>query len=86
MTILISGFLFGFLCTVSLLPSTFDQFLRLFGYFFFNLDAGFLRLQSDPFDHPDDTGLLACSVRKHSSNFDLISFHLKSSGAPAVFL
>ena len=34
MTILISGFLFGFLCTVSLLPSTFDQFLRLFGYFF----------------------------------------------------
>ncbi|MCH1941516.1 hypothetical protein [Holdemania massiliensis] len=34
MTILISGFLFGFLCTVGLLPSTFDQFLRLFGYFF----------------------------------------------------
>ena len=34
MTILISGFLFGFLCTASLLPSTFDQFLRLFGYFF----------------------------------------------------
>ena len=54
--------------------------------FLFDLDAGFLRLQSDPFDHPDDTGLLACSVRKHSSNFDLISFHLKSSGAPAVFL
>ena len=34
LTILISGFLFGFLCTVGLLPSTFDQFLRLFGYFF----------------------------------------------------
>lgn len=34
MTILISGFLFGFLCTAGLLPSTFDQFLRLFGYFF----------------------------------------------------
>ncbi len=28
------GFLFGFLCTASLLPQTFDQFLRLFGYFF----------------------------------------------------
>ena len=34
MTIFIYGFLFGFLCTVGLLPSTFDQFLRLFGYFF----------------------------------------------------
>ena len=34
MTILISGFLFGFLCTASLLPATFDLFVRQFGYFF----------------------------------------------------
>ena len=34
MTILITGFLFGLLCTAGLLPSSFDQFLRLFGYFF----------------------------------------------------
>ena len=29
-----AGFLFGFLCTASLLPATFDLFVRQFGYFF----------------------------------------------------